>query len=399
MVGELIFHLGDCKTGTTSIQAALAKRLWRAEGRSISYNVPFNHIPMARSLSADPEERRRRWMREAEALARSGADWGIVSAEHFEFVSPEHVRLAIEEFMPAWRDRLRLVAYVRPHLDRFLSTYAERTKKGEIDLDPPAFARQILRRRRLHYHGRFTRWREVFGDRFTLRPFVREELEDGDVVADFFAFVGGRGTFRLEGAEPRNPSLSVEDLAMMRHIHRRLAERGEGVVEGQRAFGWNFSEILARLGRPDGGTPLRLHAPLARELAEAWAEDAALLDRDFFGGRAIMVPALAHSVERAIPEAQSTEPALHHGPEALRLFDCLADLLGRMVEADPPGFLRAVSSPEYRVPPLPPEPAPSETEKPPAPAPASRPLLGRALGLARRALGRTRARLAPFAQR
>ena len=50
MVEEIVFHLGDCKTGTTSIQAVLARGAWTLDGqagRGIVYPAQVNHIPLA----------------------------------------------------------------------------------------------------------------------------------------------------------------------------------------------------------------------------------------------------------------------------------------------------------------------------------------------------------------
>ena len=354
MVGELVIHLGDCKTGTTSIQAALAKRLWRAEGQDIAYNVPFNHIPLAKSLTEGGLERIRRCQREALGLGNSDAPFGVISAEHFEFVDPLRLREAIDEFFPQYRSHLRLVAYVRPHIDRILSTYAERTKKGEIDLDIDEFARVVIRRGRFVYHQRFAKWRALFGTRFTLRPFIRSEMADGDVVADFFTYLFRGAPFSLPADQTQNQSLSVEDLVMMRHIQRQMTARG-GIDDAQRAFGWNFSEILGAAPQPEDskGTRLRMHRRLAEKLIEHYRQDAEIIDRDHFSDRdRPMTRALEGSLSAAVAKPMSTEPTDYHDPAALRLMDCWGDFMIRMATADQRAYLKMASSPEYRVEPV-----------------------------------------------
>ena len=53
MVQQLVFHIGDCKTGTTSVQAVLAQDAWK--GGSLCYPARVNHIPVAKTLTAESE--------------------------------------------------------------------------------------------------------------------------------------------------------------------------------------------------------------------------------------------------------------------------------------------------------------------------------------------------------
>ncbi|PCI44584.1 MAG: hypothetical protein COB49_10930, partial [Alphaproteobacteria bacterium] len=50
MINELIIHLGDTKTGSTSIQKALVRNICQAPGKTIIYPTKNNHIGLAKTL-------------------------------------------------------------------------------------------------------------------------------------------------------------------------------------------------------------------------------------------------------------------------------------------------------------------------------------------------------------
>ena len=58
----------------------------------------------------------------------------------------------------------------------FLSAYMQRTKAGMFQGDMETFFARTQGENLLHYAPRFDRWRDVFGDRFTLRPMIREPV-------------------------------------------------------------------------------------------------------------------------------------------------------------------------------------------------------------------------------
>lgn len=349
MVRDLVFHLGDCKTGTTSIQTVLARGQWRCEAASLVYPAVFNHIPLAKTLTEKPKAAPRQFAALAERLSDQNADLAVISAEHFEFVDPARLAEQLERHFGAWAGRIRLIAYVRPHAERFLSTFAERSKKGGYGGSMAGLLERLEKDGLLHYTPRFERWRATFGEAFTLRPFLRERLKDGDVVRDFFDFVFAGAEVGFAGPTDQNESLSVEDLTMLREIHRRLKARGTGLRDAQKAFGWNFAPILAARP-PAGGTKLQLHRGLAQRIEATYAADARALDAAFFEGTP-MTDRLARAAGSAAARPVSLDPSAYHDANTLRLFECWADFLAQVMEADPAHFQRAARPPEFRRPP------------------------------------------------
>ena len=350
MVKEIIFHLGDCKTGTTSIQSVLAARAWDSQVGDIVYPARVNHIPLAKTL-AQPREmpkQDKQFTKVRKAFDDSDAAFGVISAEHFEFVDPQLVKTAIAQHLPDYADRIRLIAYVRPHGERLLSTFAERSKKGLFLRPLGALHDKLLRNRLLFYAPRFEKWRALFGDQFSLRPFVRDQLYKGDVVEDFFCYLFGSENFAITRDGGRNQSLTVEDIAMMRHIHGHLSDlSGNKLQHLQQALGWYMADLLGTVPYPGGGTKPQLHKALAGRVVKAYREDAIALDQMFFDGSP-MQDALEAIPDRALGKAQSFLAKTHFDAPALRQFEVWARFLHRMMVADPAHFAWAVRRPEQR---------------------------------------------------
>lgn len=352
MVREIVFHLGDCKTGTTSIQAVLAAEDWSSRAGHICYPARFNHMPLAKTLSqgVDLEFQARRFQALHKGFEASEAAHGVVSAEHFEFVDPAVLKQAIARYLPEYRDRVRLIAYVRPHADRFVATFAERVKKGGFRGSMAAMHNKLVGQQMLFYTPRFEAWRRLFGDQFTLRPFLREHLDQGDVVQDFLGFVLGSPDFEISGQRQRNSSLSVEDIAMMRNIHCHIRElsSNDGLQsrQGQQALGWYLSDLLTSNPSSKATVP-RLHQELALQLCETYREDAAALDAAFFDD-CVMSDALAAAPSKAVDRPQSFKANEHFDAEQLRHFKAWAQLLYRIMSADPEHFMWALRPHEQR---------------------------------------------------
>ncbi len=340
-MSDIVFHLGDRKTGSTAIQYALASGAVQAPGLRIGYTAPINHIPLASSLTR-PDEARFRAQRFAKALepARAGtADVTIISAEHFEMVDPAVLRDALDVHAPDLAGRFRFVAYVRPHAERIVSTYAERVKQGHFLGTMDQLFLRMRKRGTFLYAPRFARWRAVFGPAFTLRPMIRDRLHDRDVVRDFMHVALEGAPFDLVGPPAANESLTLEDLALLRALHLRF---GDEIFKGkaadvQTATAWNFARMLSAAPRPSGGTKPALHRRLAQQVQAAYAADAAALDAAFFDGTP-MTDALARAGDRAVEAPQSVRIEDHFGPADRRIIDLWTWTISEMLRADPEGW-------------------------------------------------------------
>lgn len=350
MVQELIIHLGDCKTGSTAIQTCLASKGFDVPGGEIFYPTQFNHNPLAQSLSDQPGLAAQqafldaRFRKVAEAMAQSDARWGVISAELFEFVSPSRLAEELQRYMPEHADRVRLIAYVRPHHSRLVSAYAERIKKTG---GPPTMATFYDNRHKsgqLAYFDRFSAWRSVFGAALRVKPFMQSRLMGGDVVKDFLSFVSGSPDVQAHQTPRRNSSLSLRNLVMLRVAHQRLGNHpdleGPLLTQVRQQLGWHMAPYLSAF-EPAGSERLYVPRKLAERVRAAYRDDATAMDEAFFRGRPL-TNELRSAPEKAPDRRQSLKPEDHFDAEELGMIRGWTDFLAHIARSDPAHFSWAV---------------------------------------------------------
>lgn len=339
---RLIFHIGDRKTGSTSIQLAFAQGLITLPGHSLFYPAKLASNPMGdlfttygkatnpakREAAAEPLRKL------ANRIRKRGADFTVISAEAFEGVSPLHFRRVIDDIFADAADEIRVIGYVRPHAARLLSTYAERTKVGlprALDNTMEDFVSLREDKQEFFYLPRFGDWRAQFGDAFTLRPMIRKELRNGSVVEDFLHVAFDGRPFTVVEDDPTNESLCLEDLMRLKVLQQRMQSASRDL---RLKLGWEFARILSMLPPAPIRTKLRLHRSLAESIRTTYLEDARAMDRTFFDG----VPLLETELQKAAAEApeapQSNNPADHLSPSEMRALDVYSILVMELLETE-----------------------------------------------------------------
>lgn len=332
---QLYLHVGDCKAGSTILQTMLARGDCTPDGLRLFYPGQGSHAALARSLGNRPELYPGRWAAAARRLRRATWDVAVLSSELFEFAHPDRVARAIRDHLPDHAATVRVVVYVRPHAARVLSQFAENIKLGHDTCGLGAFYDRFSALGRLDYAGRLGRWRDRFGDRMIVRPFLRDRLARGDVRHDFLSVILGGAAYRLrDSGQDDNAALPVADLALMRMLQRRFHQTAGIDAEARVAFGKQFGRLLRDLPPPAPAEPLRLSRALCRRLQADCAADAARLDAEWIGAPCF-VPALERACDAAAAEEQSLDAADHFAPETLRQARAWAELLQRQMTDDP----------------------------------------------------------------
>ncbi len=331
----LVLHIGDHKTGSTTIQYAFAGRRVTLAGRQIRYPGTLSHNSLRAHLEAlshrgPARQRAEAWLnRTAERFAASPADTLLLSAETLDGADPQRVKEMIDRFFAPVIDALRIAAYVRPHAPRLLSSFATQTKSGRFSGTLEAFHQQTLDKGRLLYLPRFSKWRDTFGAAFRLRPMIRERLVQSSVLDDFITHMLDGTDYQLLPLPAANSSLPLRDLMRLKlfqSCQRHLTQMD------RHSLGWEFMRLAAQQPDPTPQPKLALHRALAEEIRSSYAADASAMDQAFFDGRATLRPDLDHAVDTAIPEPQSVAPEDYFSAEELRSLTVLATLTATMLK-------------------------------------------------------------------
>lgn len=339
MTQQLYLHIGDCKTGSTTLQTMLGGSGLVTPGTRLLMPRPMQHGMLARSLTTHKHLRDKRWGNIGRTLAATDWDVAVISTELFEFSAPYRVADALRQHIPDHADSLRVVAYVRPHAGRFLSQFAENLKNGHTIGDMQDFASRMDRLGRLDYVSRLQRWRDAFGDRLIVRPFTRNRLAGGDVRHDFLRLILGDGAYELGDTTDANPSLSLADLALMRLLQRRFAEQLGPEHPSAIPFGKQFGRLLHAAPSQRPFEKLRLSRALCDWFQARYRDDAEQMDARWIGDPCFL-PALLAAGDETVADPQSLEAEDHFAPETLRLMTCWAELILRQMQDDPAGFAK-----------------------------------------------------------
>lgn len=335
MIKQLYVHIGDHKTGSTSIQTALAHSGLKTGTKTLIYPAKRNHNGLAFWFKK-PELRNQisdRLTNLNQTFLTSQADIGVISAESFEGCTPEQLDEMLKEHFPEFAQSACLIAYVRPHAQRILSSFAEQTKIGVFSGSLSGFHQKALVQKRFIYTPRFARWREVFGDRIIIKPMVRSLLVEQDVTRDFLTeILGSECDFTLPPPSGANTSLSLEELSVLRLFHKRLGADARGV---RHSIGWLLQTILSALPADhDKRTKVALDETLAQDILAAYEQDAKDMDAAFFAQSA-MYESLIKDVATTVAEPQSILARDHFPPDTLRRLKAVARTVATMASYDP----------------------------------------------------------------
>lgn len=308
---NLILHIGDPKTGTSSIQRVLQLGLVDSPTGTVSVfltaNRSANAIPVARAFFKSGSDRIESAMERVDSwLKKKKSGYLIISSEFFSDSEPEIMHRIFSERHPGLLEDARVVAYARPHVGRALSAFTERVKCGYTLRNFDAWLPVFIKSNLLDYAPRFQKWRDSFGDRFVLRPFLRSELKNGDAVTDFFTEALGPQNFRLRGTANENRGITLKALTGLREFNNQMA--AAGVPAKQRI---PLAMMISK-GLPTASPAAspRMDRHSIEKIARAYRKDARRLDEDFFG-KPLFLPELERALADAPDEPIDLSPDKH----------------------------------------------------------------------------------------
>ena len=241
MIRRCILQIGTEKTGTTSLQAFLARNRERLQARGILYpRFPghFNHTGLAAyamdDTRSDPlrgafgvnsdaavAEFRHRIERQAEAELL-GPGMTVFCSEHC------HSRLTtqaevqrLSDLLRPYFDRIDISVYLRRQDQVAVSLHSTQLKSGATDTDilPQTNADDPY----FNYDRSLAFWETAFGQQHVyVRLFDRRELVAGDVIADFLAAWGLGTPKEYLTVEKLNESINAPAQDFLRRVNTTL---------------------------------------------------------------------------------------------------------------------------------------------------------------------------------
>jgi hypothetical protein len=267
---DLVVHFGMHKTGTSSIQESLFRRLADKRFYYVNFGIPnaSNGVTMcfrtdlerygplrktgvtAEKLASRRAEALRRLSSEIEASAGRAA---VISGEHIGKLSDAELRDMRKFLVERGRRTLLPIAYVRRPKEYMESAFQQRVRGG--------LGRLNAERLFPEYRQRFAKFDTVFGrDNVRLSVFDPGRFPGGCVVRDFCARVGIE--FSAEEVIRVNEALSLPALSLLFAYHRF----GPGFGVGPRVLQENRL-LVERLRQLPGPKP-RLHSALVAPVIE-----------------------------------------------------------------------------------------------------------------------------------
>lgn len=240
-----IVHVGMSKAGSTAIQMGLGanRENLRAQGvlvgpldRQLSGAIidgwdPVLQNPKLRlrfgTLEGLRSKSEEHWAAFAERLTEVRPDVVLMSSEHLLRISEEaRIQGALISRLRPLFARISVVCYVRDPLDRYVSGLNQKIRAGTRFDSLPLPGDN----KRPRVATALRAYRALLGaDDVAVRNFARSNLQDGDVVADFFARaarLAGR-PIPLEAApEPANESLCGAAAAWMMTLNETYDRQG-----------------------------------------------------------------------------------------------------------------------------------------------------------------------------
>jgi hypothetical protein len=230
MAKRLILHIGAGKTGTSAIQAALARdrAILLANGVFYPEGPTDNQAIAGRVTSGNgnsifrsiigrdqlsPRALKKVEARFAALVAANNASVMLISQETAGIINPQ-ILIKLRSVFARHFDQVQIIYYVRHLTDHAISSYGEKIKRGKIHTPFRAFASD--------YHSRFKETIENY-ERVYGQAAVQCVLYDNvrqDLYHDFLRRIGLAFEADLENSARVNRSLTGDESELVRRVNR-----------------------------------------------------------------------------------------------------------------------------------------------------------------------------------
>ena len=281
---RILLHIGRAKTGTTSIQRTLRENPKVLEASGIYY-PSWKGLPIhstlrqpfrSRSIQNQPKEvddARKHWDRIAKQVAKRKPELLVISHEHFMGIDRHsEFRDHIDRLFPG--ATVRTLCYLRDPVSGYRSFAQQSFKTRGRCKHPNSFA----------VHGKLAQWQDAFGS-LVIRPFLRDTLVDGDVVADFVHHgLEDRVTLSNLDVKTANVSESLEG-EIVGNRYRKLLGLSANEASSTNPDVVKFRRVRAMMERDQGDalptSKPRLRPDVHNLVLQTLADDIAAVEESF----------------------------------------------------------------------------------------------------------------------
>lgn len=260
---RVFIHIGLAKTGTKSIQFALAQRrrklarsgwTYPVEGTTNSRSGHHAFAWFVQGATHDhPGLKRFDILAFGAAVAAAKDQNLIISSETLSVFSRNED--GIHRLLGYFPDHeVTVIAYAREQADLINSRYGEilsdLTDPGPIDV----FAAKLQEGDIFNYPRYFSVWKQVLGSRLIVRPFDPAEFEGGNLIKDFAHVLQMGPVLAPYPDEHRNTGYNVLQMAMLTGLVQHLSQgqrRWKRYSDLHRQLRRTVADILADPGLQD----------------------------------------------------------------------------------------------------------------------------------------------------
>ena len=262
---KIDIHIGMEKTGSTSIQAALAMAGEELRKNGIMFsralNYPSNNY-LAVAFQDDnkidglrivngiagsealADFRKRLLCDFIEELRNGDCQRIIVSSEHLSsrLLSINEIK-KLKDFFEPFASEISIYIYLRPQADFYISHYSTAVK-FEDSIEFFTFPPKRSVREDLFYDRLLAKWEAVYGvEKIHVRTFEQSRLDDNDIVVDFWNWLRLPEKVRPE-IKKRNSSLDVKKLEFLRLFNSHIPRFSSGRLNPARG---NIAAAIDRI--------------------------------------------------------------------------------------------------------------------------------------------------------
>jgi hypothetical protein len=272
---ELILHLGEGKTGTTSIQKFLSAHASKLLDMGIAYTTDEgvdNHVCLAARLgvkvrvsgqeTAGLKIRCDELFQSIQQQVKTNDLRAVIlSVEHIFMLDP----LVILDYLKRYFDigSIHVIAYIRDPVSQYVSRMQQRIKASFLIVQPHLYARDV--------YSPVRTWVEQLGvHRVHVKPFSRDSLVSSDVLVDFLSQVdsivgcdlaASAQTSQYQEHARLNSGINVEQMSTVQCFRRIVYPGLNNVLQRRSSRLVTFFERLNGLGFL--GTKPRLKSDVA----------------------------------------------------------------------------------------------------------------------------------------